>query len=56
MSPITVKEIIDNNGKYIQDLKEIIELSNAELCEYIEHLKEIAATEFFFYIEDPSEI
>lgn len=56
MSPITVKEIVDDSGKYIQDLKEIIELSNSELCEYIEHLKEIASTEFFFYIEDPSEI
>ena len=56
MSPITVKEITDDNGKYIQDLREIKELSDTELCEYIEHLKEIAATEFFFYIEDPSEI
>ena len=36
-----------------ESLKQIDEMSNAELVELIEHLKQIGAEEFSIYIEDP---
>jgi hypothetical protein len=56
MSPITISENVDIDGNYSSELKEIKELSNAELCEYIEHLKQIAAENYNFYIPDPNEL
>lgn len=57
LSPIMLEqEINENTGKYTTRLREISELSNAELVEYIDHLKQIAAEEYSIYIEDPQSI
>ena len=57
MSPITrCTEPDIETGKYDVRLREIAELSNAELIEHIEHLKQIAAEEYSIYIEDPTKI
>lgn len=57
LSPIMLEqEINENTGKYTTRLREISELSNAELIEYIDHLKQIAAEEYSIYIEDPQSI
>lgn len=45
-----------NTGKYETRLRTIVELSNAELIEHIEHLKQIASEEYYIYIADPNEI
>lgn len=45
-----------HTGKYESRLREISELSNAELIEHIEVLKMIAAEEFQLFIEDPKSI
>lgn len=44
----------EKTGRYTADLREIHDLSNPEMCEYIEHLREIAAVEFGFEIKDPN--
>ena len=55
MSPIThVEECHD--GTWITKIKEIAELSNAELSEHIEHIRQMAAEEFSVYIEEPQTI
>ena len=55
MSPIThVEEWHD--GTWITKIKEIAELSNAELSEHIEHIRQMAAEEFSVYIEEPQTI
>lgn len=54
LSPIMYEQIADpETGKYETRLKLINELSNAELIEHIEHLKQIAAEEYNLYIDDP---
>lgn len=45
-----------NTGKYETRLRTIAELSNAELIEHIEHLKQIAAEEYNTFIDDPKTI
>lgn len=54
LSPIMYEEIADENGQYTQRIREISELSNSELIEHIETLKQIAAEEYNLYIEDPN--
>lgn len=57
LCPIMLEqEFNENTGKYTTRLREISELSNAELVEYIDHLKQIAAEEYSIYIEDPQSI
>lgn len=57
LSPIMLEqEHNEETGKYTTRLREISELSNAELVEYIDHLKQIAAEEYSIYIEDPQSI
>lgn len=53
-SPIMHEEVADvKTGKYTHILRSVAELSNAELIEHIETIKQIAAEEFNVYIEDP---
>ena len=55
ISPIAVETIPDTNtGRYTANLREINDLSNAELIEHIETLKQIGAEEYNIYIEDPN--
>ena len=57
LSPIMLEqEFNEETGKYTTRLREISELSNTELVEYIDHLKQIAAEEYSIYIEDPQSI
>lgn len=57
LSPIMHEQDADiNSGKYTTRLRAITELSNAELIEHIETLKQIGAEEYSIYIEDPSTI
>ena len=57
LSPIMLEqEFNEETGKCSTRLREISELSNAELVEYIDHLKQIAAEEYSIYIEDPQSI
>jgi NurA-like 5'-3' nuclease len=57
LSPIMLEqEFNEETGKYTTRLREISELSNAELVEYIDNLKQIAAEEYSIYIEDPQSI
>lgn len=54
LSPIIYEQTPNiETGKYETRLRSISELSNAELVEHIETLKQIAATEFNCYIDDP---
>lgn len=56
ISPIMHEEFVNtSSGKYDHRIKEIKELSNPELVEYIEHLKQIAAEEYGLFIEDPKQ-
>lgn len=53
-SPITRSEHIDiTTGTYSYKLRTIPDLSNSELIEHIEFLKQKAAEEYNFYINDP---
>lgn len=53
-SPIMYDERVNKEtGKYSHELRTVAELSNAELIEHIETLKEIAAEEYNTYIDDP---
>lgn len=57
MSPIMYEQNADlDTGKYNTRIKSVAELSNAELVEHIETLKQIAAEDFSIYIEDPKTI
>lgn len=57
LSPIMYEETPDiETGKYNARLREIRELSNAELIEHIEFLKQVASEEYYIYIADPNEI
>lgn len=53
-SPIMyVERVNEETGKYSYELRTVAELSNAELIEHIETLKQIAAEEYNAYIDDP---
>lgn len=54
MSPIT--HHCEWRGYWDVTIKEIAELSNAELSEHIEHIRQMAAEEFSVYIEEPQTI
>jgi hypothetical protein len=55
LSPIMWEETPDpETGKYEHELLEINDLDNQQLVLFIEHLKQIAAEEFYFFIEDPA--
>ena len=57
MSPIMHEQIpVIETGRYQSRLREIIELSNAELVEHIDTLKQIAAEEYGVFIDDPRTI
>lgn len=53
ISPVMWDETPDLSGKYTARLRTIPELSNSELIEHIEVLKQIAAEEYNVYIDDP---
>lgn len=56
LSPITRVENVDiSTGKYYHELRQIAELSNSELFEHIEFLKQLASEEYYLYIADPNE-
>lgn len=55
MSPVMQIESFEA-GTYKHELKNVEDCTNAELSEFIEHLKQIAAEDFSFYIQDPHEI
>lgn len=57
MSPIMYQQEADpETGKYTTTLREIADLDNSELIEHIETIKQLAATDFYIYIEDPNTI
>lgn len=56
-SPIMyVERVNEETGKYSHELRTVAELSNAELIEHIEFLKQLASEEYCLYIADPNEI
>lgn len=56
MSPITHRFDWINSRQYGDVIKEIAELSSAELSEHIEYIRQMAAEEFSVYIEEPQTI
>lgn len=57
LSPVMYEQTPDvETGQYETRLREIRELSNAELIEHIEFLKQVASEEYYIYIADPNEI
>lgn len=57
MSPIMAVEHVDfETGKYSIEVREIAELSNSELIEHIETIRQLAAEEFSVFIDDPKMI
>lgn len=53
-SPIMyVERVNEETGVYSHDLRTVTDLSNAELIEHIETLKQIAAEEYNTFIDDP---
>lgn len=55
LSPIMWEEFPDvTTGKYTNRLREISELDNQEMVMLLDFLKQVAAEEFGFFIEDPS--
>lgn len=56
-SPIMYEQTPNiDTGKYETRLRTIAELSNAELIEHIEFLKQLASEEYDLYIADPNEM
>lgn len=56
-SPIMYEQTPNiDTGKYETRLRTIAELSNAELIEHIEFLKQLASEEYYLYIADPNEM
>lgn len=54
LSPVMYEQTPDvETGQYETRLREIRELSNAELIEHIDTLKQIAAENYSVFIEDP---
>lgn len=57
LSPVMYEQIPNiETGEYETRLRKISDLSNAELIEHIEHLKQIAAEEYSIFIDDPKSI
>lgn len=57
LSPVMYEQTPDGEtGQYETRLREIRELSNAELIEHIDTLKQIAAEEYSVFIDDPRTI
>lgn len=57
LSPICIENIVNpTTGKYDYRLREISELGDPELLEHIEHLRQIAAEEYSFFIEDTNNL
>lgn len=57
LSPVMYEQTPNvETGQYETRLREIRELSNAELIEHIEFLKQVASEEYYIYIADPNEI
>lgn len=55
-SPICYEETPMADKGYHQRIKDIHELSNAEMIEHIETIKQLAAEEYGVYIEDPRRV
>lgn len=56
-SPIMYEQTPNiDTGKYETRLRTIAELSNAELIEHIEFLKQLASEEYYLCIADPNEM
>lgn len=56
-SPICHDEnVVADTGKYDHRLREIFELSNAELIEHIDIIRQFAAEELNIFIDDPQTI
>lgn len=56
-SPIMyVERVNEETGVYSHDLRTVADLSNAELIEHIETLKQIAAEEYNTFIDDPNPV
>lgn len=56
-SPIMYEQTPNiDTGKYETRLRTIAELSNAELIEHIEFLKQLASEEYYLYIAGPNEM
>ncbi len=57
LSPVMYEQTPDvETGQYETRLREIRELSNAELIEHIDTLKQIASEEYSVFIDDPRTI
>ena len=57
LSPVMYEQTPNiDTGKYETRLRTIAELSNAELIEHIEFLKQLASEEYYLYIADPNEM
>lgn len=54
LSPVMyIEQVDEQTGRYTYELKEIKDLSNAELVEHIDTIKQLAAEEYNLFIEDP---
>lgn len=56
LSPITFQTESDGMGGWKAYIKQIADLSNAELVEHIEFIRQLAAEEYQVYIEEPQTI
>ena len=57
LSPVMYAEKVnENTGEYSHELRKIADLSNSELIEHIDFLKQLASEEYYFYIADPNEM
>lgn len=55
LSPVTIENIYsESEQRYISRVREINELTNEELIEHIDWLKQLAAETYNVYIEDPT--
>lgn len=56
-SPIMyVERVNEETGEYTHELRKIVDLSNSELIEHIEFLKQLGSEEYCIYIADPNEM
>ena len=57
LSPVMYAEKVnEDTGEYSHELRKIADLSNSELIEHIDFLKQLASEEYYFYIADPNEM
>ena len=57
LSPVMYAEKVnEDTGEYSHELRTVADLSNAELIEHIDFLKQLASEEYYFYIADPNEM